>query len=511
MNDKHNELHSHENGLNDAQSRAERIKAIKKSIQWKSEESEKNSIDSIDTVREPVKKASEPKDIKADVTSGETDWENEIADRIAKRVQKMKAEKNTTTSATPESIINDLDNKSYENSVEYVEETDEKNDLKSVLENAEDINEISEENSEIPAEEIPIESAESSKKTKNKKEKNSIKDNLLNFIPQKKDSMPERIRKIIFLGSVVAIVCCGYVVADYYIDNARTQSGYDDVMSEYSAYVPDTTVAQTEDDGIVYTLLPGAEKLLQINSEVAGVLNIPGTDVNYPVMQSDDLEKYLTKNITGEEAKAGSLFFDYRNKFDHVVDGKLTDPNSDNLIIYGHNMENGMMFGTLKEYRNNSYYYGEHPIIELNSNYACYQYKIFAFFIIDAVDTTDTAFECWNQLNFTDETEFYNFVNEAKRRTIRLNDVDVKYGDKLLTLSTCNGIFGSDGGGRMIVMARLVRDGEDPYEGTQNSTANPNIKWPTLYYKYNKNEKYDPDAEFVPYGESTEEEITTEE
>ena len=49
-------------------------------------------------------------------------------------------------------------------------------------------------------------------------------------------------------------------------------------------------------------------------------------------------------------------------------------------------------------------------------------------------------------------------------------------------------------------MARMVRDGEDLYEGTQESKENPNIKWPSVYYKYNGNAKYDPDAEFVPYG-----------
>ncbi len=91
-------------------------------------------------------------------------------------------------------------------------------------------------------------------------------------------------------------------------------------------------------------------------------------------------------------------------------------------------------------------------------------------------------------------------MNEAKRRTIRLNDVDVKYGDQLLTLSTCDSIFGQGEGGRFVVMARMVRDGEDLYEGTQESKENPNIKWPSLYYKYNGNAKYDPDAEFVPYG-----------
>ena len=162
-------------------------------------------------------------------------------------------------------------------------------------------------------------------------------------------------------------------------------------------------------------------------------------------------------------------------------------------------MKDEQMFGSLKSYQRNDSYYGEHPVILLNSNYEQYQYKIFAFFILDVEDDTDTAFRCWEKFDFDDEDDFYSFVNEAKRRTLRLNDVDVKYGDNLLTLYTCNTILGERG--RLILLARQVRDGEDPLAGTQNSTANPNIKWPSIYYTYKgTGVTYDPEAEFVPYG-----------
>ncbi|NLT08145.1 MAG: class B sortase, partial [Ruminococcus sp.] len=248
-----------------------------------------------------------------------------------------------------------------------------------------------------------------------------------------------------------------------------------------------------------YSILPGARKLLDINSDVVGVISIPDTKVNNPLMQADDNSKYLNMKIDGSESRAGEIFLDFRNHFDEIDDeGYLKYPNSDNLVIYGHNMGDETMFGTLKYYHRNGDYYGEHPIIELNSNCMTYKYKIFAFFILDADDDTSTKFDCWNKLNFSDEKEFYNFVNEAKRRTLRLNDVDVKYGDKLVTLSTCNTYLGDRG--RLIIMGRLVREGEDPMKGTQNSVANPNIKWPTMYYNTKTNEHYDPDADFEPYG-----------
>ena len=190
------------------------------------------------------------------------------------------------------------------------------------------------------------------------------------------------------------------------------------------------------------------------------------------------------------------------NAGDMDEEGHRVEPDTDNLIIYGHNMGDDSMFGCLKYYERNYDYYGQHPIIELNSNYMRYKYKIFAFFIVDSEDKSDTAFDCWNKLNFNTEEEFYDFVNEAKKRTIRLNDVDVKYGDSLITLSTCNTLLGDRG--RLIILARRVRDGEDELAGTQNSKENPNIKWPTLYYDFKSSaKKYDPNAEFVPYGPET--------
>lgn len=509
MDDKNNELRPDGGSSPEALSRAERIKAIKNAIRSSSQQNEASGEAKENAEEIPAEdNFTESSTAAAPAQSADNSWEDELAARIARRVQKVKAEKDASAQQTPESILAELD--SSDSFVEEEECSDE-----------EIVGAVGEETPEDPAESVQNESAsqetgeaEAVPKTakKNKKKKNrNLKESLLGLLPQKKDSVGERIRKIVFLGSCVAIIVCGYIVADYYIENAHTQKGYDEIAYIYSRPESVASVEEPEDEGEIYTLLPNAQRLLEINSEVAGFINIPGTQINYPVMQSDDLEKYLHLNIMGEEARAGALFLDYRNRFDHVVDGKLTEQDSDNLIIYGHNMANGMMFGELKNYRDNVNFYGEHPIIELNSNYACYTYKIFAFFIIDSQDTTETAFDCWNQLNFPDETAFYDFVNEAKRRTIRLNDVDVQYGDKLLTLSTCNGIFGNDGPGRLIVLARRVRDGEDPYEGTQNSTSNPNIKWPSLYYKYNANEKYDPNAEFVPYpySDAPAEETTT--
>lgn len=376
---------------------------------------------------------------------------------------------------------------------------------------------------EAPAEDnVPGKEAPEAKKApskKKKKKKKPLKRRIRELFPEKGDKPLEVVRKIVFLGAVGTVIVCGYMVGDYYIDLWRSRLEYQKIAESYSTYPPIYTTQPEEQNGgeRYYELLPGAQMLLDINDEVVGYLTIPTVDgepiVSLPVVQAEDNKKYLNLSFKGEESRAGALFMDRRNFFDYVLDHKLAHKNSDNIVIHGHNMADESMFGTFKYYQRNPDYYGLHPIVQLNSNYDTYTYKIFAFFLIDAEDDTDTSFECWDYIDFEDEEEFYEFVNEAKKRTIRTNDVDVKYGDELLTLSTCNTLL--DDRGRLILMARKVRDGEDPYAGTQDSQPNPNVKWPNYFYEtsfYSQEQygRYDPDAPFTPYGPADETEKETE-
>lgn len=355
----------------------------------------------------------------------------------------------------------------------------------------------------------PMEKADETVKTekkKKKKKKKSFKQWFRGLFPEKGDSKLECVRKIVFLGSIIAICVCGYLAGDYYYDLWSSKHKTSELMDIYDIYkerepqVEEVTTPEGDKRKKYGGMLDGAKKLWDINHDIVGVISIPDTPLNNPVLQADDNSKYLNMKYDLTENIAGEIFMDYRNHFDDVgEDGYLRYENSQNLIIYGHDMWDDQMFGFLKYYLRNEAYYGAHPVIDLSSNYERYKYKIFAFFMLDNNDDTDTKFDCWNALDFADEKEFYDFVNEAKRRTIRTNDVDVEYGDQLLTLSTCSTFF-PDERGRLIILARRVREGEDPMKGTQDSKANPNIKWPTLYYSIHPDEHYDPNAEFVPYG-----------
>ncbi|MBE6845400.1 MAG: nicotinamide-nucleotide amidohydrolase family protein [Ruminococcus sp.] len=326
---------------------------------------------------------------------------------------------------------------------------------------------------------------------------------LKKFIPWRGDDTSQIVRKVVFLGSVIIFTVCLFLIVDYYWGNYKNKKLGQDMQNLYSQAetVPVITEALEgvqETTEKVWVLKDGAKALLERNSDVVGYINIPDTVISYPVVQrrqEDGNDYYIDKNIDKQDADAGSIFLDHRNNFDYVVDGTKVYENSENLVIYGHEMKDDSMFGTLKYYKDIDGYYSEHPVIELSSNYESYKYKIFAYFIVDAEDETDTSFDCWNTLDFENEEQFYDYVNNAKKRSFDFNDVDVRYGDQLLTLQTCHSMFSS---ARFYVMARLVRDGEDPYEGTDNVRENDNILWPTVYYEWNEN-NYDPDAEFESY------------
>jgi sortase B len=162
-------------------------------------------------------------------------------------------------------------------------------------------------------------------------------------------------------------------------------------------------------------------------------------------------------------------------------------------------MNNKTMFGSLRDYARNPIYYKEHPIVELQSLYKTYYYKIFAIFIVDSTDfDSPYAFDCWNTIDFNDETDFYEYVNKAKKRNMINNDVDVVYGDPILTLYTCNSMVTSEG--KLILMCRMIREDEKGNEkaGTENASLNENFLYPAVYYK-NHDQTFDI-SKFVPYG-----------
>lgn len=189
------------------------------------------------------------------------------------------------------------------------------------------------------------------------------------------------------------------------------------------------------------------------NADTVGWITVPKTDVDNPIVIGADNDFYLNHGFDHREFLAGTVFMDFRNRL-----GYGDEAQSDNLVLYGHNMKDNTMFGSLRQYRQNLDFYKEAPFIELETNYQRYTYVIFALSIADGRGTSDWRF--WDMEDFQDEEAFNTFVNPAREKSIVDIPVDVKYGDKLITLCTCVPDEYETDNSRFLVIGRRLRPDE---------------------------------------------------
>ena len=164
------------------------------------------------------------------------------------------------------------------------------------------------------------------------------------------------------------------------------------------------------------------KKLKQINNQVVGYLKVNGTNIEYPVVRAEDNNYYLKRNLDKKYNSGGWIFADYKNKFDG------TDKN---IVIYGHNMKDNSMFGSLKNILNEEWYNNEeNHLISFITEKEEQKYKVFSIYKIKNEDY-------YINTEFKNNYEFINFTNKLKERSIKNFNIDVLEEDSILTLSTC--------------------------------------------------------------------------
>ncbi len=179
--------------------------------------------------------------------------------------------------------------------------------------------------------------------------------------------------------------------------------------------------------------------IYELNNDFVGWISIEGTKLNYPVMHTPKTpEYYLKRDFDKNYSDYGVPFLDSRCKLGEC----------DNLIIYGHNMKNGSMFHALVNYQSESYY-KEHPIVLFDTMDDFGEYQIIAAFSMD-VKTEDFNF---SQFVNMDQERFDYFISEIRSRSFYDTGVEVSYGDRLLTLSTCEYTHNN---GRFVIVAKKI-------------------------------------------------------
>ena len=184
------------------------------------------------------------------------------------------------------------------------------------------------------------------------------------------------------------------------------------------------------------------EKMQEENDEIIGWLEIEGTEISYPVMQTTDNDYYLTHNYKKEESASGALFLD--------KDFDLEKP-STNYLIYGHRMKNGTMFEDLIKYKDKEFY-EQHPVIRFITNKEDANYEVIAAFYSRVYYKSEKdVFRYYYFIDAKNEEEFYEYIKNSKKASIYDTGKTAEYGDQLLTLSTCE--YSQDDG-RFAVVAR---------------------------------------------------------
>lgn len=203
------------------------------------------------------------------------------------------------------------------------------------------------------------------------------------------------------------------------------------------------TGADTEGTGMT-----GFDALLQINPDLKGWISIPGTVLSLPVVQGKDNDWYLTHDFYGKQDRHGTIFAD--------CEADLTT-GTPNIVLYGHHMRDGSMFGILKEYREAAFC-KEHPSFFLYLSGEEREYEVYAVLRNDIFEGNGAPFQYYDYKKISDEETFEEYGKILAENAIYDTGVEVQAGDELVTLCTCD--YGSEDQ-RLLVVGRRKRQ-ENP-------------------------------------------------
>ena len=177
--------------------------------------------------------------------------------------------------------------------------------------------------------------------------------------------------------------------------------------------------------------------LKEKNSDTKAYIKVNNTNIDYVVVKGNDNSYYLNHNFEKKWNVAGWIYADYHNKFDE---------SDKNIVIYGHNMKDGSMFGTLKNILSQDWYENKdnHKII-LVTEKDTYYYQVFSTYSIKPENY-------YINTEFINDTEFDDFVKKLKARSIYDYGIEVSNNDKILTLSSCI----SNGTKSVVLHAKLI-------------------------------------------------------
>ena len=247
---------------------------------------------------------------------------------------------------------------------------------------------------------------------------------------------------------IVEMLLCAAFAALLVLIIARLCSSAETTGEEKAAAQAHEAMAATANDDAPQPevrLQPEIAALMQQNADAVGLLHFEGDRTLY-VCQAADNSYYMNHRFDHSEDPAGMIYMDCRN---------MLNPRSDNLILYGHNMRNGSRFGTLRRFEKPEYI-KQYPVFQLADRYETVDYIPFAVFHTTVLPDM-AEFYPFDQTNFSGKADFDRYIEDVKARSVVDIPLEVKYGDKLLTLATCHSGLER---GRLVIVCREIKPGE---------------------------------------------------
>ncbi|MCQ2480854.1 MAG: class B sortase [Clostridia bacterium] len=313
--------------------------------------------------------------------------------------------------------------------------------------------------------------------TRKEKKQAKLEAKALNGSKKKSGNASEVVRKLVLAVAILVIIgSSGYLAYSYLWEPQKFKSDVDDIQQLVDVK-HDDSIVDAGDGNYPEGMKKKYMQLYDINPDLKGWISIPGLQIDLPVVQGKDDDYYLHKNFYQQKTMYGVPFFDHR--IESFKPGELPT----NMVIYGHNMRHDdLIFGLLENYRDIETYQ-QNPVIECNTIYGDYKWFVVGVFMSNAAPAQDNGYVFpYNFVNLS-TTDFEGYIKELELRRFYSTGVDLQPTDKILTLSTCCYDFT---GARLVVVARLMRDGESPTPDTSKAVANPNPKYPQAWYDANK-------------------------